>query len=249
MKTLHFEDKASWLAFRTENKEDFYGASEAATAADLSPWKSSARLYLEKVGLKPIDDISEKERVRYGTDAEKHITALFALDYRNVFEVTTAEYDVLLDDKFPFIGATLDGYLKYTAGEPWVLKSPTEYVGTINPGDLGNYEGKTSFIWTKRELNDWLDHAPEYYLAQLVQQLYVRRHEVKFVFINSLLEVPVRKMVDGEWKQNQFNHQQIVRHVYFMDDPVVRQSMEYVIKRVVLHHKHVKARQMPDFSL
>lgn len=246
MKTLHFPDRLSWLAYRKQNREDFYGASEASIASGLSPWKSSQTLYLEKVGLKKPDEISEKKRVRYGTDAEKHITSLFALDYPNVFNITTAENDILLDDRFPFIGATLDGYLEYRSSDPWQLKSPTGFVGTINPGDFGNYEGKTSFCWSKKEVDLWKDHAPGYYVAQLVQQMYVRRYEVKYAFINCLVEVPVSKMVDGEWEQKQFNHQQIVRHVYFMDDPVVRESMKFVIEKVIYHHKCVKARRIPE---
>lgn len=251
MTVTHFDNKEDWLAYRIANKEDYYGASEAAKACGLLPWEgcSPADMYMEKVGLKPIKDISEKERVRYGTEAEEHITALFALDYLNVFKVDTAPWDVLSDDKFPFIKATLDGYLEYIPEEPWELTSPTGYTGTITKGMKGNYEGKTALLRKKDDLVAWEQAAPDYYLAQLCQQLYVRREEAKFVFINSMVELPSYRKVGGEWQESQFNYQQIVRHVYFMDDPVVRASIKFVIENVVKHHKQVKARQMPDRAL
>jgi len=251
MTIKHFDNKPDWLAYRHSEKEDFYGASEAAKTCDLLPYAgcTSADLYMEKVGLNPIKDISDRVRVRYGTEAEEHLTALFALDYPNVFKVDTAPWDVLSDEKFPFIKATLDGYLEYLPDEPWTLTSPTGYVGTITKGMKGNYEGKTALLRKKDDLVAWEQAAPDYYLAQLCQQLYVRREEAKFVFINTLVELPSYRKVGGEWQESQFNYQQIVRHVYFLDDPVVRASIKFVIGNVVKHHKQVKARQMPDRAL
>ena len=62
MTVTHFDNKEDWLAYRIANKEDYYGASEAAKACGLLPWEgcSPADMYMEKVGLKPIKDISEK---------------------------------------------------------------------------------------------------------------------------------------------------------------------------------------------
>ncbi len=244
MKIIHNNNKAEWLAWRLINGANYFGASEASVCVDINPYKDAVELYMEKVGLKPIKDISENLRVRYGTEAEDPIRQLFELDYPNKFKVTTAPWDYLLDDKYPFIGATLDGYLEYVADEPWTITSPTGYEGTLYKGDLGVYEGKTALVRKKADFNLWMDMCPPWYLAQGCQQLYVTRR--KSWFVNSLIELPVFKKVGDEFIQEQFNKQAIVRHVYFIDDPVVRESIQFVISKVIEMKRRVDLRQMPD---
>ena len=247
MTTLHFASKAEWLAWRNARGNEYHGASQASVSAGINPYKSAEELYMELVGLKAKDDISGKERVIYGTEAEDPLRRLFELDYTDCLQVTTAPYDVLLDDRYPFIGATLDGYLEYIADEPWVLTSPTGFVGTINKGDKGVYEGKTALVRSRDDFNTWSVQAPDYYLAQGCQQLYVTR--LRYWFINALVEVPrFRKTEDG-FEQLPFSEQKIVRHVYFMDDPVVRDSIGFVISKVVEMKKRVDLRIPPDTRL
>ena len=63
------------------------------------------------------------------------------------------------------------------------------------------------------------------------------------------MEVPrFRKTEDG-FEQLPFGEQKIVRHVYFMDDPVVRDSINFVISKVVEMHKRVDLRIPPDTRL
>lgn len=247
MTTIHFASKAEWLAWRNRMGNEYHGASSASVSAGINPYKSAEELYMELVGLKAKDDISSKERVIYGTEAEEPLRRLFELDYTDRLQVTTAPWDVLLDDRYPFIGATLDGYLEYTSDEPWVLTSPTGFVGTINNGDKGVYEGKTALVRSRDDFNAWGVQAPDYYLAQGCQQLYVTRW--RYWFINALVEVPrFRKTEDG-FEQLPFSEQKIVRHVYFMDDPVVRDSINFVISKVVEMHKRVELRIPPDTRL
>ena len=247
MKVVHFTNRHDWRAWCDAQGNEYHGASGAAGRAGLSLYQTAMDIYMELVGLKPRDDISEKERVIYGTEAEDPIRRLFELDYPNRFKVTTAPYDVLLDDRYPFIGATLDGYLEYTSDEPWVITSPTGFVGTINKGDKGVYEGKTALVRSRDDFNVWGVQAPDYYLAQGCQQLYVTRW--RYWVINALVEVPrFRKTEDG-FEQLPFGEQKIVRHVYFMDDPVVRESINFVISKVVEMKKRVDTRIPPDTRL
>ena len=67
MTTLHFASKAEWLAWRNAQGNEYHGASQASVSAGINPYKSAEQLYMELVGLVEPDDISEKERVIYGT--------------------------------------------------------------------------------------------------------------------------------------------------------------------------------------
>jgi len=247
MTIVHHDTKEEWLAWRKAHLTDFFGASEASTCAGINPYKTEVDLYMERMGLKPVEDISEKERVRYGTDAEDPIRRLFALDYADRFNLTNAPWDICLDDHYPFIGATLDGSLEYTANDPWTLESPTGYTGTIHKGDMGVYEGKTALIRSRSELVGWQEKCPDWYLAQGCQQLYVTRR--KFWFVNALVELPRYRKTDDGFEQFQFNEQSIVRHVYFMDDPIVRESIKFVIGKVVEMKRRVDMRLMPEKKL
>jgi len=247
VKVVNFSNRADWLAWRNEQGNEYHGASLASVSAGINPYMTAEDLYMVLVGLKPKEDISEKERVIYGTEAEEPLRRLFELDYAGRFMVDTAPYDYLLDDRYPFIGATLDGYLEYIADEPWTIESPTGFVGTIEKGERGIYEGKTALVRSKEDFNAWGVQAPDYYLAQGCQQLYVTRW--RYWVINALVEVPrFRKTEDG-FEQLPFGEQKIVRHVYFMDDPVVRDSINFVISKVVEMHKRVDMRIPPDTRL
>lgn len=249
MTTLHFSCYAEWLAWRKSQGNEYHGASSASVSAGINPYKTVDEYYAELTGLKEPEDISEKERVVYGTEAETPIRQLFALDYTDRLSVTIAPWDVLLDDRFPFVGATLDGYLEYTADDKWTLESPTGFVGTIGKGDRGVYEGKTALVRTREDFNAWSVQAPDYYLAQGCQQLYVCREWARYWFINALVEVPRFRKVDDGFEQLPFSEQKIVRHVYFIDDPVVRQSINFIISKVVEMKRRVDLRVPPDTKL
>lgn len=247
MKVANCASRAEWLEWRNGMGNQYHGASQASVSAGINPYMTAEELYMELVGLVEPPDISEKERVVYGTEAEEPLRRLFELDFADRFKVTTAPYDYLLDDRYPFIGATLDGYLEYIAEEPWTLTSPTGFTGTISKGDLGIYEGKTNLTRSREDFNAWSVQCPDYYLAQGCQQLYVTRW--RYWFVNALVEVPRFKKVDDGFEQLPFGEQKIVRHVYFMDDPVVRESINFVISKVVEMQKRVDLRIPPDTRL
>ena len=59
-------DRAAWLAAR----KNHIGGSDAAACVGRSPHKDNVQLWEEKMGLVLPADISDKEYVRYGTEAE-----------------------------------------------------------------------------------------------------------------------------------------------------------------------------------
>jgi hypothetical protein len=249
VKVVNCASRAEWLEWRNGMGNQYHGASQASVSAGINPYMTAEELYMVLVGLKPREDISEKERVVYGTEAEEPLRRLFELDFADRFKVTTAPYDYLLDERYPFIGATLDGYLEYTADDKWTLESPTGFTGTIYKGDRGVYEGKTALVRTREDFDAWSVQAPDYYLAQGCQQLYVCRKWAHYWFINALVEVPRFRKVDDGFEQLPFGEQKIVRHVYFIDDPVVRESINFVISKVVEMKRRVDLRIPPDTKL
>ena len=249
MKTLHFPSKKEWLDWRVPRPADFFGASSASVCAGNNPYKTQMEEYMERVGLKERQDISDKERVRYGTEAEDPIRKLFALDYADRLNITTAPWDILLDDRYPFIGATLDGYMEYTSSDLWKLVSPTGFIGTIYKGDRGVYEGKTALVRGNEPFDSWKQQCPDWYLAQGCQQLYVCREWARFWFVNSMVERPRFIKTNDGFEQTQFNEQMIVRHVYFIDDPIVRQSINFVISKVVEMKRRVDLKIPPDTKI
>ena len=57
------------------------GGSDASAIVGMNPYKSNIELFEEKTGRRIPEDISDKPYVKYGTQAEPLIRALFALDY------------------------------------------------------------------------------------------------------------------------------------------------------------------------
>ena len=249
MTVIKHESREAWLAWRHEKGNAYYGASDASTCAGINPYKEADELYMEKVGLKVVQDISEKERVLYGTLAEAPLRRLFELDFMGRISVVSEPFYVYLDSRYPFIGATLDGLLEYTGDEPFEVRSPTGYTGVIRRGDSGIYEGKTAQVRRAQDSELWAAMCPEHYFAQGCHQLYVMRSTAKFWIVNALVErLRYTRAADGEFVEI-VPEQRIVRHVYFMDDPVVRDSIEFVISKVVEMHWRVENKMSPPTVL
>jgi putative phage-type endonuclease len=105
MGRIEINNKAEWLKVRAVQG---IGGSETACIIGKNPYKSNLTLWQEKTGKIKPEDISEKPAVKYGKEAEKHIRALFALDYPE-YSIEYHEFDILFNDDYPFIFCTLDG--------------------------------------------------------------------------------------------------------------------------------------------
>lgn len=148
-----------WLSLRMKG----IGASDAAAVLGLSNWKSNQELWEEKVGLRQPKDLSENERVKYGQAAEKHLVALFKLQYADRYKVRVDKNVVYFRNGFQF--ASLDGEL-------------TE----LETGDKGVHEDKTVLADSSLVWEEWKDKIPNTYYVQVVHQLLVTGW--KFVIIN-----------------------------------------------------------------
>ncbi len=159
---MSFDSREQWMDERRKHLQ----ASDAASVDGSSPWKSAAELYDEKTGLFPPEDISRKPYVQYGIKMEPVAREAFMLDVP-YFSLEYRQYDILVSEKYPFMGATLDGELTVrTSMNPWGFPA----------GVKGIYEGKTGG-WTKQShLCSWdgTDSLiPPHYYVQGLHQLSV----------------------------------------------------------------------------
>ena len=72
-----FNSREEWL----QGRKNHIGGSDAAACVGRNPYKNNVQLWEEKVGLVLPEDISDKDYVQYGTEAEKYLRALFVLDH------------------------------------------------------------------------------------------------------------------------------------------------------------------------
>jgi putative phage-type endonuclease len=139
-------NRKQWLEARKQG----IGASEAAAVIGLNPWKTNIQLWEEKTGEVEPEDISDKPVVKYGNDAEPLLRALFKLDFPE-YDVKYDEFRMFRNEKYPFVFATLDGWME----------------GDRN----GVLEIKTTEIINPMQWGKWKDGIPDNYYIQCLHQL------------------------------------------------------------------------------
>lgn len=157
------KDRAEWL----EKRAGRIGGSDASCVVGMNPYKSNVELWEEKTGKKQAEDISDKPYVRYGTEAEEHLRALFALDFPQ-YKVSYDENNMWLNDRYPFAHASLDGYLEAEDGRKGIL------------------EIKTTNILQSMQKEKWNHRIPDSYYLQVLHYLMVT--EFDFVVLKAQLK-------------------------------------------------------------
>ena len=153
IKRIQFRNTEEWLAHR-----DRIGGSEASAIVGMNPYKTNQELWREKTGRATPPDISDKPYVKYGHDAEEHIRALFALDFPE-YKVEYYENNMILNDRFPFAHASLDGELVDADGRRGIL------------------EIKTTNILQSMQREKWNEKIPDNYYVQLLWYLMVTEYD------------------------------------------------------------------------
>lgn len=136
--------REDWL----ENRGKAIGGSEISSVAGYNPYMDNVTLWEIKTGRRPADDISGKPYVQYGTQAEEHLRALFALDFPQ-YKVMYDENNSFTNDRYPFAQASLDGWLEDKNGR------------------LGILEIKTTEILRAGQREKWKDRIPMNYYCQV----------------------------------------------------------------------------------
>ena len=147
-------DRAAWL----DARKNHIGGSDAAACVGRSPHKDNVQLWEEKMGLVLPADISDKEYVRYGTEAEKYLRGLFALDFPE-YQVLYDENNMFLNPDFPWMHASLDGELMDRQGRHGIL------------------EIKTTNILQSSQRRNWEGRIPDNYYCQVLHYLAVTEYD------------------------------------------------------------------------
>lgn len=145
---LQPNSRDEWLKMRIKG----IGGSDAGTVIGVNKYKTNVQLWEEKTGITVPEDISDKPAVSFGKLAEPHLRELFHLDYPE-YDLDYHEFYMYINDKYPFIFATLDGEL------------------TDKDGKKGILEIKTCTIQNSNQWNEWDDKLPDTYYTQLLHQL------------------------------------------------------------------------------
>ena len=139
------KDRQAW----EEERKGTIGGSDAAALIGKSPYMSNVDLWEIKTGRKQAADLSENELVQYGHDAEPLLRELFRIDHRGEYKVRHSENTMIVNDKYPFAHASVDGLL--------IRKSDNA---------LGILEIKTATIQSAAQNAKWKDGVPINYLIQ-----------------------------------------------------------------------------------
>ena len=164
MGRIKITSEVEWLKKR---QAQGIGGSEAASIVNCNPYMSNVELWEYKTGLKKREDISNKPCVKYGKQAEQYIRELFILDYPE-YSVDYHEFDIIFNDEYPFIFATLDGEL------------------TDQNNRRGILEIKTTEILNASQWSKWDNQIPQNYYVQILHQFIATGY--KFAVLNTQIK-------------------------------------------------------------
>lgn len=151
---LLLKSREEWLNARRNH----IGGSDASACVGMNPYKDNVQLWEEKTGLALPDDISDRDYVRYGTQAEEHLRALFSMDFPE-YQVSYYENNMFLNTDYPWMHASLDGEL------------------TDREGRRGILEIKTTNILQSMQKETWKERIPDNYFCQILHYLAVTGYE------------------------------------------------------------------------
>ena len=208
-------NRSEWLAARKNG----IGASEAACIVGLSPFKTNVQLWEEKTGRREAPDISDNPRVKYGTEAEEYLRALFALDFPE-YAVMYDQFGMIRNNPdLPFAFATLDGDLADKA-----------------TGGRGVLEIKTAEINRTGQWAEWGGQIPQHYYVQVCHQLLTTGYDF------AVLKAQIKHT--GKDGRPCFT----TRH-YFMERKDLLPDMDWLAEREIRFWECVKNDRRPDLIL
>lgn len=148
-----FDSNESWLKARKG-----IGGSDASAVIGKNPYKSNQDLWMEKTGKVIPEDISDKPYVVYGHQAEPALRYMFALDYPE-YKVEYYDNNMIINERFPWAHASLDGELIDQEGRRGVL------------------EIKTTNILQSMQREKWNDQIPDNYYIQVLHYLMITEYD------------------------------------------------------------------------
>lgn len=135
-----------WLTFRAQG----IGASDAAAAVGLSPFKTPFQLWMEKTGRAP--QVEESEAMKWGNRLQHVVGDAFAEETGRVI-TPAGDWTIYEHPESPILLATLDFFQRKGAGAP-----------------QGILEAKTAGF---QKQTDWENQPPLHYVCQVQYQMLV----------------------------------------------------------------------------
>ena len=151
------EHSESWHELRGNG----IGGSDAGSVLGLNRWKNNVDLWKEKVKISPQTDLSNNAAVIFGSKAEEHLRAIYALKRGVKVKKINGTF---ISKKHDFIRYNTDGVI---------------------PCDNGLWEGKTGTIRSYQKLKEWNESLPPQYYAQCIHALAV--HGADYIDLTALL--------------------------------------------------------------
>ena len=185
--------REDWLHARSGR----IGGSDAAAVLGCNPWMTNVQLWKYKTGKAKQKDISDKEVVKYGNNAEPLLRQLFALDFPQ-YEVLYEENNIFFNDKIPWAHASLDG---------WLVDKET--------GRKGILEIKTTNIIQSLQKEKWKNRIPDNYYIQVLHYLMV----TGFDFV--VLKAQLKYEYDGDIMLNtrhyKIEREEVLEDIVFLE--------------------------------
>ena len=189
-----------------------FGGSDAATILGLNPYKTNMQLWEEKTGRGQAEDISEKEYVKYGTNAEELLRELFKLDYPK-YEVKHDEYTIIKHPKYPFLFASLDGTL---------IDKET--------GEMGILEIKTTNILQSMQKEKWKEKIPDNYYCQVLHYLNVTGYS--FVILKAQLKYEYDGEIKLDTRHYKILREEVIEDIKMLEEKEIEFWTKYVEKGI-----------------
>lgn len=187
---IQLPDFDEWL-----NARHGIGGSDASAVMGLNPYKTNEELWLEKTGQMIPEDISNKNYVKYGHDAEPLLRELFALHHPE-YKVEYFENNMIRNEKYPWAHASLDGEL------------------TDQNGRKGILEIKTTNILQSMQREKWKDQIPDNYYIQVLHYLLVTEYD--FVELKAELRSVWQKEIRSQIREYHIERKEVERDIEFL---------------------------------
>lgn len=201
-----YKDREEWKSKRIKG----IGGSDASALIGQNPWKSNSTLWKEKKGIITPEDISDKSYVKFGTEAEQHIRALYALE--------NPQYDVQY----------MDNVTLQSVEYPWMLYSPDGLLYDKETGRRGILEIKTTNILQSMQREKWKGQVPMNYYIQVLHGLLVTGFD--FVVLKARLKTVYHDDVRVEVKHYIFTKEEKQQDLEFLLENELSQWNEYYVE-------------------